>query len=127
MSAALALQSSVVSALRETSDLTGVFDDAPARANYPYVVLHCSNEKDWSCSGRIGREIMLEMALWDDRVGRLMELEERLEGQSFSSSLGDWQIGTSVLHSKKRSGQPGGPWCCVLSYRVRMLQRGQGN
>ena len=66
-SAIIALQEALVARLDQSSLFSGVYHDAPARARFPYAVLNCSDERDWSCKGRRGREIILQLVLWDEQ------------------------------------------------------------
>src|SRR6476469_6746131 len=95
MSATLELQSAIVAGLEQSQRLSGVYHDAPARASFPYAVLNCSDERDWSCKGRQGREIVLQLSLWDDQPSRLLtmegDLEEDLRAIATSS---DWHLST---------------------------------
>jgi hypothetical protein len=90
-------------------------------------VLSCSNEKDWSCKGRIGREISVQITLWDDQPSRLLMLEDELDlraGMLMASS--EWHLSSLVATGKKRSRNPAGPWSCTMDLRARLLARSGG-
>lgn len=125
MSATLALQGAIVSQLEEVPQLSRVFHDAPARAHFPYAVLNCSDERDWSCTGRQGREIMLQVVLWDDQPSRLLSLEALVEMELEKVAVpAAWHLSTLVLTGKRRSCDPGGPWSCTIEMRARLMAQG---
>ena len=104
MTAALALQQAVVGRLKQISALAGIYHDAPARADFPYAVLTCADERDWSCKGRSGREIMLHVAVWDEQPERLLKLESDCDLHAEALPVGHgWLLSSLVLTSKRRS------------------------
>jgi hypothetical protein len=106
--------------------LSGVYHDAPARARFPYAVLNCSDERDWSCKGRGGREIALQLVLWDEQPSRLLALESAIEVKLVAPRTGpDWHLSTLVLTGKRRSRDPGGPWSCMFELRARLIEQVQ--
>lgn len=126
-SAIIALQAAIVARLDQSSLFSGVYHDAPARAQFPYVVLNCSNEQDWSCKERRGREITLQLALWDEQPSRLLAREEAVEQSLADVSVGaNFILSTLVLTGKRRSRNPGGPWACILEFRARLLESEMG-
>lgn len=123
MSGALQLQSAVVACLSQSQGLLGTYHDAPARASFPYAVVICSNEKDWSCKAREGREIALQVTLWDDQPSRLLTVESEAETTMKTvETTSDWCLSTLVLTGKRRLRDPAGPWSCMLEYRARLLK-----
>jgi hypothetical protein len=127
MSATIALQGALVARLDNGGQLSGVYHDAPARAQFPYAVLNCNDERDWSCKGRQGREIALQLVLWDEQPSRLLTLESIVEAELSSLHTGpDWLLSTLVLTGKRRSRDPGGPWSCMFEFRARLLKTGEG-
>ncbi|GAA4005177.1 tail completion protein gp17 [Sphingomonas humi] len=122
MGATLELQSAVVAAFDGSQQFAGVYHDVPARAEFPFAVITCSDERDWSCKGRRGREIELQIVLWDDQPSRLLELEDRLESavQGVKTEV-DWKMSTMVIMGKRRTRDPAGPSSCMLQYRARLL------
>ena len=122
--AANALQTAAVERLKQFADLTGIYHDAPARAPYPYAVLVCSDEKDWSCKGRAGSEIFLQLVLWDERPARLLELEDQVSLDADALSLGsDWQLSTLQMMGKRRVRNPLGAWNSIFEFRARLLAK----
>jgi hypothetical protein len=127
MSATIALQGALVARLDQGGHLSGVYHDAPPRALFPYAVLNCSDERDWSCTGRQGREIILQLVLWDEQPSRLLSLESIVELELSSLATGpDWYLSTLVLTGKRRSRDPGGPWSCMFELRARLIEHDIG-
>jgi len=127
MSAAMALQEALVARLAQGDALSGVYHDAPARAHFPYAVLNCSDERDWSCKGRQGREISLQLVLWDEQPSRLLTLESVVESDLKALQTGDeWYLSSLLLTGKRRSCDPGRPWSCMLEFRARLIEHVEG-
>lgn len=127
MGATIALQTGLVSSLDGDGLLSGVYHDAPPRAPFPYAVLNCSDERDWSCQGREGREIALQLTLWDEQPARLLVVEDRVEPRLALLDAGpDWVLSSLVLTGKRRSRDPNGPWSCTLEMRARLLAAAGG-
>lgn len=126
-SAVSALQGAMVTRLDQSSLFSGVYHDAPARARFPYAVLNCSDERDWSCKGRKGREIVLQLVLWDEQPSRLLNCEDEVEASLASLETGTkWCLTTLVLTGKRRSRNPSGPWSCTFEYRARLIEHATG-
>lgn len=126
-SASTALQGALVAKLDGSSLFTGVYHDAPARALFPYAVVNCSDERDWSCVGRSGREISLQLVLWDEQPSRLLTREGEAEVLLEALDTGPaWHLSTFVLTGKRRSRNPGGPWSCTFEFRARLIERESG-
>lgn len=122
MSATIALQQALVARLAEVEGLAGVYHDAPARAQFPYAVLNCNDECDWSCKGREGREIALQLVIWDERPSRLLELEAEVEERLRPLVLtGAWNLSSLILTGKRRTRDPSGPWSCLIAHRARVI------
>jgi hypothetical protein len=122
MIAIVALQGALVVCLEQERLLSGVFLDAPARAQFPYAVLNCSDERDWSCKGRNGREIALQLELWDEQPSRLLEVESAIEQRLRDVIIPkQWHLSTLLLTGKKRVRSPGSPWSCVFEMRARLI------
>lgn len=127
MGAAVALQEALVGRLVQHPEFTGVYHDAPARAPFPYVVLVCDDEKDWSFKGREGREILLSLVIWDDEPARLLDLEEVVETElARATSSGRWHLSTFVQVGKRRSRSPGGPESSRIEMRARLIEVDEG-
>ena len=76
MSAGVAMQAALVAALQTLDELTGVYDGPPARAPFPYAVVDCGMESDWSHKSGTGREVRSAVTLYDkgERPVRLRTL-----------------------------------------------------
>lgn len=121
--AANALQTAIVARLEERSSLAGTFNDVPARASFPYVVVNCGDESKWNCIGRTGREIALQLVIWDDEPARLIELENEVEKLAFSvRTSSPWHLSSLVLRGKQRSRQPGHAGSCEIAFRARVIE-----
>ncbi len=127
MTAGSALQAAVVGLATAIEGLAGVYDGPPARAEFPYLVVDCGTETDWSSASHRGREVLLQLILWDDQPARLAVLEERLEtGFPAVANVIGWNVVTLQLRDKKRLREPGAPWNCTFRFRSRLLQTGEG-
>lgn len=127
MSAASALQTAVVARLTQVEGLGGAFLDVPARAPFPYAVVECGDEREWCCSGREGREIVLQVSVWDSEPSRLLEIEGRVQRQlSGTETAEPWHLSTLVLTGKRRTCKPAHPWSCTVEMRARLIERSSG-
>lgn len=77
LSASLALQSAILTALAANPDLTAltggharIYDFVPPGASYPYVTFGQSVERDWSTASEDGREHTLTLQIWSRAAGR---------------------------------------------------------
>ena len=76
MTAAIELQSAIVSALRSSSALTSllggafVYDDVPDSRRPPYVVIGPVETVDWSTATEEGEEHFIEITAWSSANGR---------------------------------------------------------
>lgn len=123
MTAGAQLQECLVRLTGTVDDLSGVFDGPPARAAFPYLVVDCGTERDWSCQSHVGREVTAELTLWDDQPGRLQALEATLEmAIRDPEHLADWRIMSFGLQGKKKARDPSGPWSCSLLFLARLLR-----
>lgn len=123
MTAALELQEALVARLSAAPGLSGVFDDAPARASFPYVVVNCVAEMPWRCVGMEGKELSVELTLWDEQPARVMELDGLLdEAGSPIPSLPTWSLSSLVVIAKKRSRSAAAPWASTVTLRARMFR-----
>ena len=79
MSAGGALQAALAPLLQGIEGITGVYDGAPARAPFPYVVMDAGLESDWSHKSGEGREVSMAVTVWDDQPARLHLLADAAE------------------------------------------------
>ncbi len=75
-SASWALQQAIFAALTADTGLTSllggnrVYDDVPARAEFPYVTFALTNERDWGTGSEDGSEHLLTLHVWSRGSGR---------------------------------------------------------
>jgi hypothetical protein len=75
-SAAFALQSAIYARLLGDAGLTAmlggsrVYDDVPARAEFPYLTFGQSIERDWSTGTDDGKEHTITLHVWSRAAGR---------------------------------------------------------
>lgn len=117
------LQSAIVQSLRTVPELGGIFDGAPARAPFPYAVVDCGSEKDWSFRDLQGREFCVELTVWDDVPARIARLEAEVWDVFVGlGGLQSWSLSGVTRAIRKTVRTPAGPWSSVLSARMRLLQ-----
>lgn len=127
MSASFALQESLVAALNQVEDLTGIFDGPPARAPFPYAIVDAGTEVDWSHKSGIGREVSIALTIWDDQPARLSRLANQVEtGMNQLPAPGGWDLITLRFMRKRIVRDVSGPWAAALDYRGRLLANSQG-
>ncbi|HEX8532725.1 MAG TPA: DUF3168 domain-containing protein [Allosphingosinicella sp.] len=132
--AARTLQEAAIAALQEGAPgIGGVYDGPPVQAAFPYAVVECGPETDWSHKSGTGRELRLAVTMRDqgeraERLQRLMaEAEQAMAG--LPEELAGWRIVTSrfvrsqLVRDARGSGRPATveAWAGVIEYRVRML------
>jgi hypothetical protein len=105
----------------------GIYDDAPARASFPYLVIHCPADTAWNMQGLDGREIGIELTLWDEQPSRLVRLEHDLSvGREDVPPLEGWRLTSLVELGRQRTRNPAGPWSHTLKLRARVVNEGVG-
>lgn len=130
MSAAAALQAAVVAALASAEGIagvaSGVFDGAPARAAFPYVVIGNGLVFDWSTKTTSGREHRVAVNLWDKggRAARLHGLVAAVETAvaALPPDLPGHRI-VGIMLVRSRILRPArGPWAGLVEHRVRTME-----
>lgn len=122
MSAGLALQEAIASALAEIEELTGIYDGPPPRAAYPYAAIDAGTELDWSHKSGAGRELLVAVTLWDDQPLRLSGLADGAEKAMGSlGALGGWSLVSLRLLKRRTVRDVAGPWAVGLDFRARVL------
>ena len=75
-SASFALQVAIVSALSNDGNLIGllggprVYDDVPARGEFPFITIGQTTERDWSTGSEPGSEHVFTLHVWSRAHGR---------------------------------------------------------
>ena len=123
MSGALeALQAALVTLL---ADIAPIYDGAPPRATFPYIVISDSPVTDWSTKTEQGREIRLALTIWDDGEEAeslrtlMIAVEAAMDG--FPRDLPGWHVASLVFLRSLISREPGVPSAALIEYRVRVL------
>jgi Protein of unknown function (DUF3168) len=123
MSGALAaVQAALVTRL---TDIAPVYDGAPPRAAFPYIVISDSPVTDWSTKTEQGREIRLALTIWDDgeEAASLRELMISVEAaiDDLPRNLAGWRVASLVFLRSLISREPGAPSAALIEYRVRTI------
>lgn len=122
MSALEAVQSALVSLLDE---IAPVYDGAPPRAAFPYILIGGSPVTDWSTKTQAGREIRLALTIWDDGEEAeslrtlMIAVEAAIDG--FPRNLPGWRVASLVFLRSLISRVPDAPSAAIIEYRVRIL------
>jgi Protein of unknown function (DUF3168) len=102
-----------------------VYDGAPPRAAFPYIIISDSPVTDWSTKTELGREIRLGLMIWDD--GEVAEnlrtlmiaVEAAMDG--FPRDLPGWRVASLIFLRSLISRAPNAPSAALIEYRVRLL------
>ena len=122
MSALAAVQAALVVAL---DAIAPVYDGAPPRAAFPYILIGASPVTDWSTKTQAGREIRLALTIWDDGEDAeslrtmMIAVEAAIDG--FPRDLPGWRVASLVFLRSLISREPGAPGAAIIEYRVRVL------
>lgn len=129
MSAATELQGALVATLGTAPGIAGiapVFDGAPPRAPYPYIVLGDGLCFDWSTKTEQGREHRVALTVWDEagRTARLQALVAAVEAAvaGLSPALPGNRIVSIWLVRSRIARGAAGPWAGLIEHRIRTLQ-----
>jgi hypothetical protein len=123
MSGALAaVQAAIVTLL---ADIAPVYDGAPARAAFPYIVISDSPVTDWSSKTEQGREIRLALNIWDDgeeaETLRMLMIAVEAAMDDFPRDLPGWRVASLIFLRSLISRAPDGPSVALIEYRVRII------
>ena len=129
MSAAAELQAAIVAALAEADGIagvaSGVFDGAPARAAFPYLVIGEAVSFDWSSKTTAGREHRVTISVWDEagRTARIFALCTAAGAgiEAMDRALAGHRIAGVQFVRERLVRAPGGPWAGAVEYRVRTV------
>lgn len=129
-SAADAVQKALVEALNDSSAIatlaSGVYEGAPARAAWPYVVIDDGSTRDWSHKSARGREHRIGVTIWDDGLTparvRMLVGEAEAAIEAMLVDLDGHQL-VSLVHLRSRVVRDAdGPWAGNVTYRLRTLE-----
>jgi hypothetical protein len=122
MSALEAVQAALVTLL---ADIVPVYDGAPPRAEFPYIVISDSPVTDWSTKTERGREIRLALNIWDDGEAaeslRTLMIAVEAAIENFPRDLPGWRVASLVFLRSLISREPGAPSAALIEHRVRMI------
>jgi hypothetical protein len=122
MSALAAVQTALVTLL---GDVAPVYDGAPPRAAFPYIVISDSPVSDWSTKTEQGREIRVVLTIWDDGevAENLRTLMIAVEAamDTFPRNLPGWRVASLIFLRSLVSRDPGGPSAALIEYRARII------
>ena len=122
MSALEAVQAALVTLF---DAIAPVYDGAPPRAAFPYILISDSPVTDWSTKTERGREIRLALTIWDDGEEAeslrtlMIAVEAAMDG--FPRDLPGWRVASLVFLRSLISREPGAPSAALIEYRVRVL------
>lgn len=122
MSAGIALQAALTSALSSEARLTGIYDGPPARAAFPYAAIDAGSESDWSHKNGEGREVLVALTVWDEDPARLAELADAVEALAQGiDAVAGWQLVSMRLLRRRTVRDVAGPWATAIDFRARLL------
>lgn len=124
MSALATVQAALVPLL---DGIAPVYDGAPPRAPFPYILISNSPVSDWSTKTEQGREIRLALTIWDEgeTAETMRTLMIAVEGamDAFPRTLPGWHVVSLVFLRSLVSREPDGPSAGLIEYRLRLLER----
>jgi hypothetical protein len=122
MSALEAVQAALVTLL---ADLAPLYDGAPPRAAFPYIVISDSPVTDWSSKTEQGREIRLALTIWDDGEAaeslRTLMIAVEAAMDNFPRDLPSWRVASLIFLRSLISRAPDAPSAALIEYRVRII------
>jgi Protein of unknown function (DUF3168) len=129
LSAIEAVQAAAISALQAHPQLpslvSGIYDGAPARAQYPYIVVADAPSIFWGSKDVLGREIALVITVWNSpnhtqSLTALMGMiEDAIAGMN--RVLAGWKVTTLNFTRSRIIRTPAAPWSGLVEHRVRVL------
>lgn len=128
--AAAAVQAALVAAISDNSLLMsmagGIYDGAPPREPYPYIVIDDEGTSDWSFKGGRGREHRIGVTIWDEGLNparlHMMMAEAEAAIEAMPVDLGGHHL-ASLVHLRSRIVRDAeGPWAGFVQYRARTME-----
>jgi Protein of unknown function (DUF3168) len=105
-------------------DIAPVYNRAPPRARFPYLLISDGQVSDWSHKSGIGREIRLGLTLWDNAPApaALLERADAVTQQmeQFPRDLPGWRLATLLYLRTLVSRSPDGPSAALIEFRLRL-------
>lgn len=126
MNASEALARAAADALTAVEGLTGVHEERPVQAAFPYAVVETRAELDWSHKSGVGREVRLGIVVRDGgessaRVrGLVADAEAAVEG--LNGEIEGWRLVSLVFVRGRLVAEAKGAWRAESEYRGRMLR-----
>ncbi|MFN3945188.1 MAG: DUF3168 domain-containing protein [Allosphingosinicella sp.] len=118
------LQQAAMAALGAVPGLSGVHEEAPVQAAFPYAVVETGSEADWGHKSGAGREVRLAAVLRDagERAARLRELGAAAEAAiaGIGPELAEWRL-AGLVFLRSRLVRDGRGWALTVEFRARML------
>jgi hypothetical protein len=128
MSAELAVRAAVLAALREEDGLrtalNGIYDGTPVQASPPHVVLGEMHASDWGMKDRVGRDVRLQLLLFDlrENPAAMAEAMALIDATLRRVAMPGWQVGSVAMLQCRTSPERQGGWRATMDYRVRIAQ-----
>lgn len=110
-----------------STELTGVYDGAPPRAAFPYIVVADGLVSDWGTKTASGREIRFALTVWDDgeEASKLHTIMGHAEDaiSAMARDLPGWRVASNVFLRSLVARDPAGPWAGLIEHRIRILSQ----
>jgi Protein of unknown function (DUF3168) len=131
MKAEADVQAAVVAALSDAPGIvgivSGIFDDPPPHATYPYITIADGVVTDCNTKTARGRELRIAITIWDDGEihARLHALVTAVETAmaTLPRDLPGWRIASLVFLRSLVVRDSAGSWAELVEYRIRILER----
>lgn len=121
-----ALSAAAIAALKTAPGIGGVYDGSALQAAFPYAVVECGPESDWSHKSGTGRELRLAVVVRDagERPRRLRALMSEAEAalEALGAELEGWRLVSLAFLRSRTVSESRGKWTGVSEYRARLLK-----
>ena len=113
---------------RLAARLTGIYDEPPSRARYPYLTMAATRTDDAALKDRAGLTLTFELNLWSDEPSQ-MESKDLMADVSaclngFRPQFPDLDVGQLLLKSAsvaRQSATSGSLYLGKLSFQVQVF------
>ncbi|HEX8258639.1 MAG TPA: DUF3168 domain-containing protein [Allosphingosinicella sp.] len=123
--AAAELQAAALAALEAAAGIGGVYPGPPVQAAFPYAMVECGPETDWSHKEAKGREVRLAVVIRDkgERPGRVQALLGEAEAalETLAGTIGGWRLVSFNFLRSRLVKDGGGSWAGTVEFRARLL------